>query len=152
MLVAVNMDVFKDTNNNDDDQVWSTVKSKRHPKRSRRNQRMQVKTPNLAPIYESVSDDEVYFSSGGSDHEIEDVKKAKEDKVSDMKSTIIIINNSRLTDETNKLNATSNNIVTAKSKQKVITPQSRSISTNLCSISKKLDLLADKVSVQPDSY
>jgi len=137
------MDVFKDTNNNDDEEVWSTVKSKRNPKRSKRNQRMQVKTPNLAPIYEAVSDDEVYYSSGGSDHELDVVKKAK-DKVSDMKSTIIIIKDEDSSRMTDKLQPTSNKISTAKSKQKVTLPQSRSFSPDLCSISKKLDLLADK--------
>jgi len=135
------MEVIRDTNNNDDEQAWSTVKSKRNPKKSKRLKRMQFKTPNLAPIYESVSEDEVYYSSGGSDNEGDVVKKVK-----DMKSTIIILNSSRITDETGKESkATSNNkTVTANSNQKVLPPESRSISTDLCSISKKLDLLADK--------
>ena len=137
------MEVIRDTNNNDDEQAWSTVKSKRNPKKSKRLKRMQFKTPNLAPIYELVSEDEVYYSSGGSDNEGDVVKKVK-----DMKSTIIILNSSRITDETGKESkATSNNkTVTANSNQKVLPPESRSFSIDLCNISKKLDLLADKVS------
>ena len=136
------MEVIRDTNNNDDEQAWSTVKSKRNPKKSKRLKRMQFKTPNLAPIYESVSEDEVYYSSGGSDNEGDVVKKVK-----DMKSTIIILNSSRISETGKESKATSNNkTVTANSNQKVLPPESRSFSIDLCNISKKLDLLADKVS------
>lgn len=64
------MELLRENNNNlvnsehQDDNSWCTVRSKK-PKEKRSRRRLKSFESSLPPIFESVSDDEVYFSSSG---------------------------------------------------------------------------------------
>ena len=64
------MELVRENNNNlvnsehQDDNSWCTVRSKK-TKEKRSRKRLKSFESSLPPIFESVSDDEVYFSSSG---------------------------------------------------------------------------------------
>ena len=140
------MELLRENNNNlvnsehQDDNSWCTVRSKK-TKEKRSRKRLKSFESSLPPIFESVSDDEVYFSSSGdgSDDDANSLDSSRSQTPKNLR-TNHLRNNSTINNNNNLVKEIKLEDLNKKNSGMIMKDQECWCTT------KKLDLLEDKVS------
>ena len=141
------MELLRENNNNlvnsehQDDNSWCTVRSKK-TKEKRSRKRLKSFESSLPPIFESVSDDEVYFSSSGdgSDDDANSLDSSRSQTPKNLR-TNHLIKNSTFNNNNNVVKE-----IKLEDLNKKNSERSRMKDQECWCTTKKLDLLEDKVS------
>ena len=139
------MELLRENNNNlvnsehQDDNSWCTVRSKK-TKEKRSRKRLKSFESSLPPIFESVSDDEVYFSSSG-DGSDDDANSLDSSRSQTPKNLITnhLRKNSTINNNNNVVKEIKLEDLNKKNSEMIMKDQECWCTT------KKLDLLEDKV-------